>query len=109
MVSTVTVNALNTTNQIEQNTLEDLLARTALHDRGAFEHLYQSVSPRLLGFILRMLQNKAEAEDVLQDVFIKLWHKAKDYRAHEENAKRHHHSANLKTHRNQSKAYNFMN
>jgi RNA polymerase sigma-70 factor (ECF subfamily) len=67
----------------EQQALEDLLARTALNDREAFESLYEHISSRLLGFILKMLQNKAEAEDVLQDVFIKLWHKAKDYRAHE--------------------------
>lgn len=82
----MTVDTPNATDQIEQQTLEDLLARTALHDRNAFEHLYQGVSARLLGFILKIVQNKTEAEDILQDVFIKLWHKAKDYRAHEGSA-----------------------
>jgi RNA polymerase sigma factor (sigma-70 family) len=41
--------------------------------RKDFEHLIQLQSRRLYGFAFRMLQSQEEAEDVVQEVFIKLW------------------------------------
>lgn len=56
--------------------LAQLLARVADGDRHAFEQLYASVSPRLFGICLRLLRERADAEDTLQEVFATIWHKA---------------------------------
>mgnify|MGYP001411069121 FL=1 len=41
--------------------------------RKDFDHLIQQQSSRLYGFAFRILRNQEEAEDVVQEVFIKLW------------------------------------
>jgi len=61
--------------------LEDLLASTATGNRDAFKTLYERCSAKLFGVILRILKNKEKAEDVLQDVFLKIWQKAGTYNA----------------------------
>jgi RNA polymerase sigma-70 factor (ECF subfamily) len=61
--------------------LDALLARVAGGDQGAFEHLYRDASPILLGICLRVLPDRGEAEDVLQDVFVTIWRKAAQYDA----------------------------
>lgn len=53
-----------------------LLARVASRDEQAFEALYRLTSARLLGIGLRVLGDRAEAEDVLQDVYITVWAQA---------------------------------
>lgn len=60
-------------------TLESLLAATATGDRAAFRKLYDRSSAKLFGVILRILRNKQKSEDVLQDVFLKVWQKAGSY------------------------------
>lgn len=57
----------------------DLLAGVARGDRVAFERLYRSASPRLFAICLRLLPDRAEAEDVLQEVFTAIWHKAEQF------------------------------
>lgn len=59
--------------------LQDLLARVALRDRNAFQRLYQTAAPKLFGICLRILKDQQEAEDVLQEVFVKIWHNADRY------------------------------
>ena len=59
--------------------LADLVARTALRDRSAFADLYQHASAKLFGVLLRILKDRAEAEDALQEVFIRVWQKAHGY------------------------------
>ncbi|AUH65287.1 sigma-70 family RNA polymerase sigma factor [Paracoccus zhejiangensis] len=59
--------------------LEHLLARIALRDRAAFRQLYRQVSPKLFGLCLRILKDQQEAEDALQEVFVKIWHNADRY------------------------------
>lgn len=61
--------------------LENLIARVATGDRGAFDGLYSQTSAKLFGILLRVLQDRAEAEDALQEVFVKIWHNADRYRA----------------------------
>jgi RNA polymerase sigma-70 factor (ECF subfamily) len=41
--------------------------------RKDFDHLIQLQSRKLYGFAFRILRNREEAEDVVQEVFIKLW------------------------------------
>jgi RNA polymerase sigma-70 factor, ECF subfamily len=62
-------------------TPEALLARVALGSRGAFEELYALTSAKLFGICLRVLPVRAEAEDVLQEVFATIWQKAAQYDA----------------------------
>ncbi len=56
--------------------IAELIARTALQDRAAFRQLYERTSAKLFGICLRILDNRAEAEDVLQEVYVKVWNKA---------------------------------
>lgn len=58
-----------------------LLARVALRDRAAFSTLYLLVSPKLFGICIRMLKDRGEAEDALQEVFIRIWHRAESFSA----------------------------
>ena len=47
-----------------------LVARLRAGDRGAFAELVQEHSPRIYGLALRMMQDTAEAEDVLQETIL---------------------------------------
>jgi RNA polymerase sigma-70 factor (ECF subfamily) len=59
--------------------LEDLLARTALGDRTAFRALYGRTSAKLYGVCLRILTDRADADDALQDAYVRIWHNAHRY------------------------------
>lgn len=50
-----------------------LLARVALGDRAAFSTLYQQSAAHLLGVVLRINSDRAQAEDLLQEIFVKIW------------------------------------
>jgi|TARA_R110000850_G_scaffold37149_4_gene97687 RNA polymerase sigma-70 factor, ECF subfamily len=60
--------------------LERWLAGAALGDRAAFGQLYDATSGKLFGLSLRVLGNRAEAEDALQDIYVKIWRNADRYR-----------------------------
>ena len=53
--------------------IEDMIHRVALHDRTAFESLYSATSAKLFGIVLRVLKDRAASEEVLQDVYLRLW------------------------------------
>ncbi len=55
---------------------DDLLLAVAQRDRGAFRTLYDLASPKLYGTILRIVRNRPAADEVLQDVFLRIWQKA---------------------------------
>ncbi len=59
--------------------IEALIARVALGDRGAFSTLYDLTNAKLFGVCLRVLGNRARAEDVLQETYIKVWRHATKY------------------------------
>lgn len=59
--------------------LEDMMARITLRDRDALASLYDATSAKLFGVCLRVLQNRSEAEDVLHDVYLRVWQKADTY------------------------------
>jgi RNA polymerase sigma factor (sigma-70 family) len=61
--------------------LADWLSRCALGDRQAFRKLYEATSPRLLGVIAQLVGRGALAEDLLQDVYVRVWKAAGQYRA----------------------------
>jgi RNA polymerase sigma-70 factor, ECF subfamily len=53
-----------------------LLQQTAAQDRAAFRQLYSMSSSKLMGVLLRILGQRAEAEDALQEVYTRVWLKA---------------------------------
>jgi RNA polymerase sigma factor (sigma-70 family) len=59
--------------------LSDLLSRIAMGDRAAFDRLYRDTSPHLLGVILRIQRDRAQAEDVLQEVYVNVWRSAQSF------------------------------
>jgi RNA polymerase sigma-70 factor, ECF subfamily len=61
------------------STLEGLLAQVALGNRAAFDALYRGTANRLFGICLRVLTQRAEAEDALQDVYTTVWRKAAQF------------------------------
>jgi RNA polymerase sigma-70 factor, ECF subfamily len=63
----------------EHAPLDTLLKETALGSRQAFEKLYRDSSPRLFAICLRIVSQRTEAEDVLQEVYATVWHKAAQY------------------------------
>jgi RNA polymerase sigma-70 factor, ECF subfamily len=56
-----------------------LIGRTALKDRAAFSRLYQKTSAKLFGVTLRILRSRPEAEEALQEVYVKIWQRADRY------------------------------
>ncbi|MES2581262.1 MAG: sigma-70 family RNA polymerase sigma factor [Pseudomonadota bacterium] len=58
------------------DTVEHLMARIALRDHQAFKVLFDQTAGRLLAVASRVLQDRTQAEDVVQDVFVKLWNQA---------------------------------
>ena len=66
---------------MDRRGLERLLARVAGGDARAFELLYHATSAKLFGVCLRLLPERSDAEDVLQDAYAAVWRKAGQYDA----------------------------
>lgn len=56
-----------------------LLQRIAAGERAALSLLYDAISMKLLGLAVRILGDRQDAEDVVQDVFVTVWRKAAEY------------------------------
>lgn len=56
-----------------------LIRRIARGDREAFRSLFDAYHRGLLRFVLRILRDDTDAEEVVQDVFVKVWHSAERY------------------------------
>ena len=55
------------------------MARVAKRDQDAFDVLYHATNRKLYGIILRILASRSLADEVLQEVYVKIWHKAADF------------------------------
>ena len=66
---------------LDKALLARLLKQSATGDQGAFAQLYERCSSKLYGVCLRMLHDRAEAEDVLQEVFATVWRRAASFDA----------------------------
>ena len=66
-----------------ENTRADvaLVDRVVARDPSAISELYDRHSRLLFGLILRILKDRAEAEDVLQEAFLSAWTRAETYKA----------------------------
>ena len=56
-----------------------LLGRIAAEDRSALAEFYDQTAPGLFAFALRMLNHAQDAEEVIQDVFVQVWTKARTF------------------------------
>ena len=61
--------------------LSQLLARSGLGDRQAFAALYERTSAHLFAVVLRINRDRAQAEDVLQEVYVNVWRAAQSFDA----------------------------
>ena len=57
----------------------ELLHAVARGDEGALARLYDQYRVILFGLLVRILNSREEAEDVLQEVFLQVWRRAKDF------------------------------
>lgn len=55
------------------------MARVVLRDRAAFARLYAATSAKLFGVCLRILKDRAQAEEALQEIYVKVWNRADRY------------------------------
>jgi RNA polymerase sigma factor (sigma-70 family) len=56
--------------------LARLLSRAGLGDRAAFATLYEQSSAHLFAVVLRICRDRAQAEDILQEVYVNVWRAA---------------------------------
>lgn len=61
--------------------IEKALGRCALGDRAAFARIYEATAGKLFSVALRVLNDRAEAEDALQEIYVKIWRNADRYQA----------------------------
>ena len=61
-------------------TNEDLMCRVTAGDKHAFEALVHRHQRPVLNFVFRFLGDRAEAEDLTQEVFLRVWKSAKTYK-----------------------------
>jgi RNA polymerase sigma-70 factor (ECF subfamily) len=55
---------------------EEVMARVTSRDTAAFEYLYDRYAPITLGIIVRIVQDRAEGEELLQESFWRVWNQA---------------------------------
>ena len=63
----------------EVNELDALMLRAGAGDEAAYRRYYDLTAPALLAFLLRMLRDRFQAEDVLQESMVIAWNKAGDF------------------------------
>jgi len=61
--------------------LERLMQQVARRDRAAFRALYQATRAKLYGVVLSILRERSAADDVLQEIYVKIWDRAADFDA----------------------------
>lgn len=68
-----------TTTATSADELSALLAKVGRRDRDAFATVYRATSAKLFGIVLRILGRRDLAEEVLQEVYVKVWDRAGDF------------------------------
>ena len=59
--------------------LVELLKLCGRGDQGAFSQLYDAVSSRVFGLVVRVVRDPAQAEEVTQEAFLEIWRTAGRY------------------------------
>ena len=60
---------------------EQLMRLIASRDGTALEYLYERYSASVMGLAIKMLGNRSEADEVVQETFWRIWSKTNSYRA----------------------------
>ncbi|MFJ2784000.1 ECF RNA polymerase sigma factor SigK [Streptomyces sp. NPDC093249] len=60
--------------------LSDVVRQVAQGDKAAFATLYDAVAPLVFGIVLKVVRDRAQSEEVTQEVMIELWRQAARYR-----------------------------
>lgn len=55
------------------NITQELLARLKNGDILAFDQVYELYSHKLFSFVFKIVKNEDEADDIVQEVFVKIW------------------------------------
>ena len=58
----------------------ELVERLCLNDINAFDQIFDRYSEKLYGFTFKYLKSKEETEELIQDVFLKIWENRKNIR-----------------------------
>ncbi|MBB1341721.1 sigma-70 family RNA polymerase sigma factor [Pseudoalteromonas sp. SR45-6] len=66
---------------MNKENLPDLIAKVALRDQQAFRNLYEQTSGKLLSIAYRILNNRDNANEILQEAFVQIWYNANEFRA----------------------------
>lgn len=67
----------------KDNITYELLTNLKNGDMLAFDRVYELYSHKLFSFVFKILKNEAEADDIVQEVFVKIWEsrrKLEDYK-----------------------------
>ncbi len=62
-------------NQHQKLSDQELSHQIANEDKNAYQILFEKYAPRIYSFSLNYLKNKSDAEELVQDVFLKIWEK----------------------------------
>ncbi len=65
----------------EHGDLGEVMARVARGDHTAFAELYDMTSRSVFGIVLRVLRDRAQAEEVTQEVYVDAWRQASRFDA----------------------------
>ncbi len=57
---------------------EDCLKAISKDDERSFDTLFRHYFPKIKAFMAHLIQNEEDAEDLAQDIFIRLWHNRKE-------------------------------
>jgi RNA polymerase sigma factor (sigma-70 family) len=72
---------MSVTTPAEREELNQLLRQAGREDQKAFAELYKRTSSKLFGVCLRMLRDRSEAEEVLQETYTTVWRRASSFDA----------------------------
>ena len=64
---------------LNKYTEEELVALLKQGDANAFSYLYDNYSGALYGVIMKVISDRILGEDVLQEIFVKIWNNVKTY------------------------------
>ena len=64
---------------LTKSPLETYIAGIAAGEKSAVSELYEETKTAVYGFALSIVKNASDAEDVLQDTYVKIWSAAESY------------------------------
>ena len=64
---------------MESDELSEIISLCQTGDKGGFDKLLKAYGPRMYGYFLRAVGSTSEAEDLLQDLFVRLLENIRDY------------------------------